>query len=126
MERVIGLGGPFLKVKDPKAMADWYQQHLGIHFNGGTYVVWPFENENGEKKEGFNIMTFFKSESNYFAPSDSKVMINFVVKDLDKLLAALKEEGVQIIGEPVDGEYGKFAWILDPEGNKIELWQAPK
>jgi predicted enzyme related to lactoylglutathione lyase len=126
MERVIGLGGPFLKVTDPKVMADWYQQHLGIPFNGSTYVVWPFENENGEKKEGFNIMTFFKNASDYFSPSESKVMLNFVVKDLQALLKVLKDEGLQIIGEPVNGEYGNFGWILDPEGNKIELWEAPK
>src|SRR4029079_7273080 len=89
MERVIGLGGPFIKVKDPKSMGEWYQVHLGIPFNGSTYVVWPFENENGEKKEGFNIMTFFKEDSGYYAPSTTKVMLNFVVKDLDSLLKSL-------------------------------------
>jgi predicted enzyme related to lactoylglutathione lyase len=126
MERVIGLGGPFLKASDPKAMAAWYEKHLGISFSGSTYTVWQFANEDGSKKTGYNVFTFFKKESDYFAPSESQVMINFIVKDLFALLKALKAEGVEVVGEPMDEEYGKFGWILDPEGNKIELWQPPE
>jgi predicted enzyme related to lactoylglutathione lyase len=125
MERVIGLGGPFLKAKDPKAMAAWYTKHLGISFSG-TYTVWPFANEDGSKKAGYNVFSFFKNDSDYFAPSEKPVMINFIVKDLFTLLKILKEEGVEIVGEPMDEEYGKFGWILDLEGNKIELWEPPK
>lgn len=125
MERVIGLGGPFLKANDPKAMAAWYQKHLGIPFSG-TYTVWQFANEDGSKKPGYNVFSFFKKDSDYYAPSDSPVMLNFIVKDLFALLEVLKQEGVQVVGEPMDEEYGKFGWVLDPEGNKIELWQPPK
>lgn len=124
MERVTGLGGPFLKAKDPKAMAAWYAKHLGISFHG-TYTVWQFANEDGSKKTGYNVFSFFKSDSDYFAPSASPVMVNFIVKDLFALLKVLKEEGVEIVGEPMDEEYGKFGWILDLEGNKIELWEPP-
>lgn len=125
MERVTGLGGPFIKAKDPKALAAWYEQHLGILFNGSTYTVWPFENKEGSKKTGYNVFSFFKEDSDYFKPSTTSVMVNFIVKDLFALLAVLKEEGVTIVGEPMDEEYGKFGWIVDPEGNKIELWEPP-
>lgn len=125
MQRVIGLGGPFIKAKDPKALAAWYQQHLGIDFKGSVYAVMPFTNEDGTAKEGYNILSFFKEDSDYFAPSSKQVMVNFIVKDLFALLDELKAEGVEIVGEPMDEEYGKFGWILDPEGNKIELWQPP-
>ena len=125
MERVIGLGGPFIKVNDPKALAAWYEKHLGISFNGSVYAVLPFVNEDGSKMTGYNLLSFFKTDSDYFAPSDKQVMVNFIVKDLFALLDVLKEEGITIVGEPMDEEYGKFGWILDPEGNKIELWEPP-
>ena len=125
MERVIGLGGPFIKVNDPKALAAWYEKHLGISFNGTVYTDWPFINKDGSKKAGYNVLSFFKTDSDYFSPSDKQVMVNFIVKDLFALLDVLKEEGITIVGEPMDEEYGKFGWILDPEGNKIELWEPP-
>lgn len=126
MERVIGLGGPFIKANDPKALAAWYEKHLGIAFNGSVYTVWPFVNEDESKKTGYNVLSFFKNDADYFAPSEKQVMLNFIVKDLFALLAVLKEEGVTIIGEPMDDkDYGKFGWILDLEGNKIELWEPP-
>ncbi len=123
MERVIGLGGPFIKAKDPKALVAWYEKHLGIPFNGTVYTDWQFENKDGSKKTGYNVLSFFKEGNDYFAPSTKDVMLNLIVKDLFALLAVLKEEGVTIVGEPMDEEYGKFGWVLDPEGNKIELWE---
>ena len=125
MQRVIGLGGPFIKAKDPKVLVAWYEKHLGISFNGTVYTDWPFVNADGSKKMGNNVLSFFKEDSDYFAPSDKQVMLNLIVKDLFALLAVLKEEGVTIVGDPMDEEYGKFGWILDPEGNKIELWEPP-
>lgn len=125
MERVIGLGGPFLKVKDPKALAAWYEKHLGVPFNGKVYTDWPFSSNDGSKRSGYNVLSFFPENSEYFIPSTAPVMLNFIVKNLFALLSVLKEEGVEIVGEPMDEEYGKFGWILDPEGNKIELWEPP-
>jgi predicted enzyme related to lactoylglutathione lyase len=122
MERVIGLGGPFLKVNDPKAMAAWYEKHLGVPFKGNVYADWPL----ADQKTGSNVLSFFKKDADYFAPSEGPVMINFMVKDLFALLEELKKEGVQVVGEPMSEVYGKFGWILDPEGNKIELWEAPE
>lgn len=126
MERVIGLGGPFIKAKDAKALAAWYSKHLGIDFKGGLYTVWPFNNGDGSERPGYNVFSFFKEDSDYFKPGQGQVMINFIVKDLFGLLSVLKEEGVEVVGEPMDEEYGKFGWVMDPEGNKIELWEPPK
>jgi predicted enzyme related to lactoylglutathione lyase len=125
MQRVTGLGGPFIKAKEPKVLAAWYEKHLGISFNGNTYTDWQFANNDGSKKQGYNVLSFFKNDSDYFAPSEKQVMVNFIVKDLFGLLAVLKQEGVTIAGEPMDEDYGKFGWIIDPEGNKIELWEPP-
>lgn len=123
MERVIGLGGPFIKAKDPKALAAWYEKHLGIPFQGGTYATWLPGQKGGQPGTGFNIMSFFPSDTRYLDPSQKEVMVNFIVKDLFTLISKLREEGVEIAGEPVKEDYGKFGWILDPEGHKIELWE---
>jgi predicted enzyme related to lactoylglutathione lyase len=120
MERVIGLGGPFIKAKDPKALAEWYTKHLGIPFQG-TYAMWM----PAEKLVGFTLFSLFKADSDYFSPSTKDTMINFMVKDCFALIETLRGEGVTIAGEPSDTEYGKFGWVVDPEGNKIELWEPP-
>ena len=126
MERVVGLGGPFIKANDPKALAAWYEKHLGIAFNGSVYTVWPFIDKDGSKRAGYNVLSFFKKDADYFEPGRGQVMINFIVKDLFGLLTILKEEGIEVVGDPVDEEYGKFGWIMDPDGNKIELWEPPQ
>jgi predicted enzyme related to lactoylglutathione lyase len=125
MQRVIGLGGPFLKSEDPKALAAWYEKHLGISFHGGVYTVFPFANEDGSPKAGYNVLSFFKKDSDYFAPSEKPVMLNLIVHDLFALLEVLKQEGVTVVGEPMNEEYGKFGWVLDLDGNKVELWEPP-
>ncbi|MBI3137558.1 MAG: VOC family protein [Sphingobacteriales bacterium] len=122
VERVTGLGGPFIKAKDPQQLAAWYEKHLGIAFNGTTYAAWQ---PGKMPATGFTLFSIFPEDSDYFSPSRKDVMVNFMVKDLKELLAALKNEGVEIVGNPVEEEYGKFGWVLDPEGNKIELWEPP-
>src|SRR5215831_13387250 len=117
MQKVTGLGGVFLKAKDPKTMAAWYQKHLGIDFNDNLY----FDFRWGEK--GNTVFSFFKQDTSYFQPSGSPFMINFRVKDLHGLIAVLSNEGVQVVGNVEEYEYGKFGWVIDPEGNKIELWE---
>jgi predicted enzyme related to lactoylglutathione lyase len=87
------------------------------------YVNFKWVNENNPAVPGNTIFSFFKNESNYFEPSGSPFMINFRVKNLKTLLEKLNKEGVNIIGETAEEKYGKFGWILDPEGNKIELWE---
>lgn len=126
MDKVTGLGGVFLKVQDPKAMAEWYKKHLDIHLAGNDntqYVEFKWINHNNPAVPGSSVFSLFKSDSTYFQPSASPFMINFRVKDLIALVETLKNDGVQLAGEPQIHEYGKFAWIIDPEGNKIELWE---
>ena len=123
MQKVTGIGGVFLKAKDASTLAAWYDKHLGFSSGENLYVNFKWVNENNPAIPGNTVFSFFKKESNYFDPSASPFMINFRVKNLKALLDKLNEEGVYIVGEVLEEEYGKFGWILDPEGNKIELWE---
>ncbi len=119
MKRVIGIGGIFFKAKNPQALAEWYQAHLGIDFGGKTYSDFPFQ----EKEKGWTAFSLFKQDTPYFDPSAKEFMLNLRVENLDALLDVLRSEGVHVFDEREAGDYGKFGWILDPEGNKIELWE---
>jgi len=124
MQRVTGIGGVFFKAKDVKAMAAWYEKHLGIPFGDQSYYGFKWVNENNPAVPGTTAFSFFKNDTNYFSPSEKPFMINFRVKDLAALLTALKEEDVEIVGEMQDYPgMGKFGWCVDPEGNKVELWE---
>jgi len=125
MGKVTGLGGVFIKANDPKALAEWYQQHLGINFNGTSYTDFPLTDEQGTVFPGSNVLSFFKVDTDYFDPSKKQAMLNLRVEGLFELLDKLKAEGVTIVGDPMNEDYGKFGWILDIEGNKIELWEPP-
>ena len=122
MERVTGIGGVFIKVKDVKTLAAWYQKHLGIEFGDSSYIGFKWINKD-PAIPGSTVFSFFKEDTDYFKPAEKSYMINFRVADLDGLLEELQKEGVEIVGEKEEYEYGKFGWIMDPEGNKIELWQ---
>ncbi|CAN5226535.1 VOC family protein [soil metagenome] len=123
MKRVTSIGGIFFKCEDPKAQRDWYANHLGFKTDDyGTTFEWRKSDQQEEK--GYSVWSTFPKDTDYFAPSKKEFMINFRVEDLENLLIELKKEGVQIIGEVQNFEYGKFAHIMDPEGNKIELWEA--
>ena len=123
MQRATGIGGVFLKAKDPKVLAAWYDKHLGLSFGDNTYLTFTWVNENNLAVPGSTVFSFFKNDTSYFRPSESPYMINFRVKNLTALLETLKQEGVEPVGEMMDESYGKFGWIMDPEGNKIELWE---
>jgi predicted enzyme related to lactoylglutathione lyase len=123
MARVTGIGGIFFKSRgDHAALSAWYQQHLGIPLEswGGAVLRWP--DDTGPDK-GLTVWNVAKADTKWFAPSESSFMINYRVDDLEALLAALREAGVEVLSGPESHENGKFAWILDPEGNKVELWQ---
>lgn len=125
MKRVIGIGGVFFKSEDPEALRAWYKKHLGIESESwGAVFRW----NTGEGKEvtGSTSWSPFKKDTTYLDPSPKSYMINYRVEDLHGLIKILKEEGLEILGGPEDSEFGKFAWLLDPEGNKIELWEAPQ
>ncbi len=123
MKRVTGLGGVFFKVKDPKKIGEWYEKHLGIKSEewGGSIFKW--HELNNTDKVATTTWGPFKDDTKYFKPGKKDYMFNYRVHDLDALLKALEEEGVEIVGEVQEYEYGKFGWIMDPEGNKIELWE---
>lgn len=124
MKRVTGIGGIFFKAKDPKALTAWYSKHLGLKVEdwGGVAFRWS---EDNASSDGTTIWNPFKAESDYFQPSTASFMVNFRVADLHGLLQALREVGCQLVGEPEESEYGKFGWVVDPEGNKVELWEPP-
>lgn len=121
MKKVTGIGGIFFKAKDTKVINDWYKKNLGLET--GTYGV-SFE---WKEKETDKVATTqwapFKVDTSYFEPSEKEFMINYRVENLDLLLEELKKENVKILDEIQTYDYGKFLHILDPEGNKIELWE---
>lgn len=123
MARVTGIGGVFFKSRsDNKSLAGWYHKHLGMPLEvwGGAILRWP--DDKGED-EGLTVWHVAEKDTKWFSPSDSSFMINYRVDDLDALIAQLRADGVEIAGGPESHENGKFAWIMDPDGNKVELWQ---
>lgn len=125
MKRVTGIGGIFFKASDPKALGAWYQRHLGIEVEdwGGCAFRWASEDNPGGT--GTTVWSPFREDTTYFAPSNASFMINYRVDDLHALLAALRAEGCTVDEKTEESEFGKFGWVIDPEGNKIELWQPP-
>ena len=125
MRRVTGIGGIFFSAKDPKALGAWYKKHLGIDVQdwGGTAFTWT--DAAGKPTEGTTVWSIGAASGQQFAPSTSTFMVNYRVEDLAALLRALREEGCNVLEKTDDSEYGKFGWVMDPEGNKVELWQPP-
>ncbi len=122
MKKVTGIGGIFFKCKDPAAIKKWYSEHLGLNTNDyGATFEWV--DEKGEKAQ--TQWSPFKETTKYFEPSQKDFMINYRVENLESLIEELKKEGVEIAGEIQKTDYGNFGWIVDPEGNKIELWEPP-
>ena len=122
MKRVTSIGGIFFKCKDPEKIKAWYARHLGLVTDDyGTTFEWR-KSEEPEKK-GFTQWSPFKESTTYFEPSPKDYMINYRVENLEWLVGQLKAEGVTVVDEIESFEYGKFVHILDPEGNKIELWE---
>lgn len=121
-KRVTGIGGIFFKAKDPAKLRQWYQKHLGLKTNEyGAVFEWRQGADTLQK--GFTQWSHFKETTTYFEPSPKEFMINYRVADLDGLMIDLKNEGVTILDSVVSVEYGKFVHILDPESNKLELWE---
>jgi predicted enzyme related to lactoylglutathione lyase len=123
MKKVTGLGGVFFKARDAKKLNEWYVQHLGFIQNEDGGILFEWRDTDDPKKKGYTAWSTFKETTQYFEPSQKDYMINLRVENLEALLDELKKEGVQIVGEIEKLEYGKFGWIVDPEGNKIELWE---
>ncbi|QJX00688.1 VOC family protein [Frigoriglobus tundricola] len=123
MARVTGIGGVFFKSNDPAALAAWYQKHLGMVLEksfGGAILRWP---DDRAEDKGLTVWHLADKGSQWFSPSDSSFMINYRVDDLGELLAGLRANGVEVLKGPESHENGRFAWVMDPDGNKVELWE---
>lgn len=125
MAKVTGLGGLFFKVADTGTTRDWYSKHLGIPFGEWGGWGWEWRDRSDPERIGRTEWSPFKADTDYFDPSDQPFMMNFRVDDLGALLGQLQAAGVELVGEPETNEYGSFAWIMDPNGIKIELWEPP-
>ncbi len=123
MARVTGIGGIFLKARAPEALAAWYAQHLGIELSAGhsgKNFLWTDE---VPATTGMTVWSLLPADSSYFGSGLQTAMVNYRVDDLDALLEQLRAAQIPIDPEREDYDYGRFAWITDPEGNRIELWQ---
>ena len=122
MKRVTGIGGIFFRAKDPKALCAWYKAHLGVDVQdwGGTAFQWADDDPAG----GMTVWSV--GDGSNFAPSKSSFMVNYRVADLHALLKQLRGEGCQVLDKVDESDFGKFGWVMDPEGNKVELWEPPK
>ena len=127
-QKVAGIGGVFFKAKDPKALAAWYRDHLGVPLDeGATYGAFSV-GDNGHDATGTPLITVwstFPVTTEYFGPDGRSAMINYRVANLDLMLEQLRRDGVTVDEKVDDSEYGKFGWAVDPEGNRFELWQPP-
>ncbi|WCT10532.1 VOC family protein [Mucilaginibacter jinjuensis] len=122
MKKVTGIGGIFFKCDDPKAMNEWYTKNLGLE-NKGYGATFDWREDEDPSKKGSTTWSTFPQDTKHFNPSTKPFMINYRVENLVDLLAELKKDNVTIVDEIAEYEYGKFAHILDPEGNMIELWE---
>ena len=121
MERVTGIGGVFFKARDPKKMAAWYREHLGIQSKGG-YADFAWRDKDNPERMGRTVWALFPTNTSYFGSSTATLMINYRVANLERMLTQLRRAEVAVV-RVEDQDYGRFAWITDPEGNRIELWE---
>lgn len=121
-KKVTGIGGIFFKCNDPEMMKDWYSKNLGL-VRDEYGSVFEFRKSDEPDKKGYSVWNPFPKDTNYFKPSEKEFMVNYRVEDIENLVRELKEAEVNVIDDIETYEYGKFVHILDPEGNKIELWE---
>jgi predicted enzyme related to lactoylglutathione lyase len=124
VRRVTGIGGIFFQAKDPAALRAWYKEHLGIDVQDWGGAAFSWTDASGDPATG-TTMWSIGDDSKHFAPGTASFMINYRVEDLDSLLQVLRHEGCNVLQQTEDSEYGKFGWVIDPEGNKVELWEPP-
>jgi predicted enzyme related to lactoylglutathione lyase len=124
MEKVTGIGGVFFKAEDQQKLFDWYRDKLGIEITHG-FSNFEWREKDDPETIGSTVWTPFKADTKYFEPSKKPFMINYRVRDLAKMLAQLRAAGCEVDPKIEDSEYGKFGWVMDPEGNRIELWEPP-
>lgn len=125
MESVLGLGGIFLRARDHTALAAWYRQHLGLDISADwNGAVFPLRTDD-DRAGAYVVWSAFKHDTEYFGAPDNACMVNFRVRDLHAMLAQLRAGGCDVAEKVDESEYGKFGWVTDPEGNRVELWEPP-
>lgn len=125
MKRVTGIGGVFFTSKDPKALGEWYQKHLGISLEPWGGAVFRWQSEDNPQGVGTTVWSPFAENTSYFGGGGAQFMLNFRVADLRALLGQLRAEGCLVDDKVDESELGLFGWITDPEGRRVELWQPP-
>lgn len=125
MARVTGIGGIFLKARKPDLLAAWYENHLGMTLSPWSGVEFEWREKDSPETIGKTVWSLFPVDTEYFGAGPQQAMVNYRVDDLDGLLRKLEDAGVETHVHEQNDEYGRFAWIVDPEGNRIELWEPP-
>ena len=123
MAKVLGVGGVFFKSPDPKRLYDWYAKWLGMEFEADWGIAYY---PKSMPAKGYTVWSAFDAKTDYFAPSDNEFMFNLIVDNLEEALKQVKEGGAQVIGSIEKLEFGLFGWFVDPDGNKVELWELSK
>ena len=123
MKRVTGIGGIFFKSQDPDRLRSWYQEHLGMEPDSYGGVSFKWHEAEHPDRTGQTVWSLFPADTKYFNPSSAPFMINYRVENLDRVLTELRNEGVTVDDRVEEDEFGRFGWIMDPEGNRIELWE---
>ena len=124
--RVAGIGGIFFKARDPESLRAWYGDHLGLALTEWGGVVFEPTVASPAGRPSTLVWSIFPADTQYFAPSTAAFMINYRVDDLDQVLAALREEGCRVDDRVESSELGRFGWVVDPEGHRVELWEPPR
>jgi predicted enzyme related to lactoylglutathione lyase len=125
MKRVTGIGGIFFKAKDPKALQAWYKQHLGVDVQSWGGAAFEWKDDDGKPVGGTTAWFIGDLAEGAYEPGTANFMVNYRVADVHGLVKALREEGCNVLDKVDESEFGKFAWVIDPEGNKVELWEPP-
>jgi predicted enzyme related to lactoylglutathione lyase len=123
--RVTGIGGVFFKARDQVRLGEWYKSHLGIDVQEGGWAVFKWRDAEDPTRPGSTVWSVFPEDTEYFGSGAQRAMVNYRVADLDSVLKALRSEGVAVDDRVEESAEGRFGWITDPEGNRIELWQPP-
>jgi len=126
MKHVTGIGGIFFKAQNADVLRAWYAKHLGMPVESWGGLQFHWRRDEDPRSRGYTVWSVFDADTRYFDPSEKPFMINYRVDDLDAVLAALRSEGVTVEEKIEESEYGRFGWAMDPEGNRIELWEPPE
>ena len=125
MTRVTGIGGIFIKSREPNRLKAWYREHLGLDIQEWGGMTFHWQTPERPNVDGATVWSVFDAKSNYFDPSQAPFMVNYRVENLHDVLESLRAEGCSVDVKTEESEFGKFGWVMDPDGNKIELWEPP-